>query len=162
GPAFAPLLRYSPYFWLYDHIVFFQGIRGVGRNGIMVAVGFAALAGWGVATLFQFIKQGLKVQAIALIALILLESWSAPLFGPKIPTGSQTPPVYAWLRTEIPADAILLELPYRVSIWAPNPAQRVFDTGVSEFVYEYYSSYHWRRLVNGSTGFTPPVIEDLR
>lgn len=162
GPEFAPLLKYSPYFWLYDNIVFFQGIRGVGRNSIMVAVGLAALAGWGVLTLFQIIKYGFKVQALALIALILLESWSAPLFGPEIPTGSQTPPVYAWLEAETPTDTIVLELPHRVSIWKPDPTQRVFDTGVSEFIYEYYSSYHWRRIANGSTGFTPPIYKDFR
>ncbi|MBE7470436.1 MAG: hypothetical protein DPW09_03840 [Anaerolineae bacterium] len=162
GPRFVSLLRYSPYFWLYDHVVFFQGIRGVGRNSIMVVVGLAALAGWGAATLFKVIKQGFKVQALVLIVLILLESWSAPLRGPEIPTGSQTPPVYTWLRTETPADAIVLELPHRVSIWAPKPSQRVFDTGVSEFIYEYYSSYHWRRIANGSTGFTPPIYERFR
>jgi hypothetical protein len=29
-------------------------------------------------------------------------------------------------------------------------------------MYEYYSSYHWRRLANGSTGFTPPIYDDFR
>jgi len=32
----------------------------------------------------------------------------------------------------------------------------------SEFAYEYYSSYHWRRLLNGGTGYTPPIYKELR
>jgi hypothetical protein len=29
-------------------------------------------------------------------------------------------------------------------------------------MYEYYSTYHWRRLANGSTGYTPPIYDDFR
>jgi hypothetical protein len=171
GPGLAPLLNYSPYGWLYEHVPIFRGIRVPGRYGILVVIGLVGLAGWGAAWLLQLANrqpQGTARAAIGassflpptqlgwgsasaltfgLIGLILLEAWSAPLVGPTFPAGADIPPVYRWLNRETPAEAVALELPFE---------------GASEFLYEYYSSYHWRRLANGGTGFTPPVYRELR
>ncbi|MDX1524157.1 MAG: hypothetical protein R3264_21180, partial [Anaerolineae bacterium] len=125
------------------------------RYGILVVVGLTALAGWGVAYLLssrhnlplshRTPRPGMLV--FGLTALILLESWSAPLIGPEFPAGEQIAPVYHWLRQATPPETVVLELPYQ---------------GASEFIYEYYSSYHWRHLANGGTGFTPPIYKELR
>lgn len=166
GPGLAPLLKFSPYVWLYHHVTFFQGIRVPGRFGILVVLGLVGLAGWGAAKLFRtarltgvdFRFQISNLQptskrafqnwiALTLTALILLESWSAPLIGPEIPAGTAIPVVYPWLRSNTAPDEVLLELPYQ---------------NTSEFMYEYYSSYHWRRLANGGTGFTPPIYKEMR
>lgn len=148
GPALAPLLKYSPYVWLYNNVAAFQGIRVPGRFGILVVIGLVGLAGRGVRqlTITKLKTQNLKL-VVPIIALILLESWSAPLVGPQFPAGPNIPPIYHWLRTETPPEAVVLELPFR---------------GASEFLYEYYSSHHWRRLANGGTGFTPPIYKALR
>ncbi|MCB0210387.1 MAG: hypothetical protein KDJ52_13705 [Anaerolineae bacterium] len=173
GPTFAPLLEYSPYRWLYNHISIFQGIRVPGRYGVLVLLTLSILAGLGTAQLLAFLTRRSNPQSpisqspnplisqspilqfsilhssffILLIALILLESWSAPLIGPQFPAGNAIPPVYAYLREQTPDDAVILELPF---------------ANASEFLYEYYSSHHWRSLANGGTGFTPPVYKDLR
>lgn len=176
GPSLAPLLAYSPYGWLYEQVTIFQGIRVPGRYSILVLIGLVGLAGWGVAWLFDRVSEsrpspptplpqkegsgvsaGLRVNrakpyrgvlfGLGLASLILLEAWSAPLVGPEFPAGANLPPVYDWLRRETPAEAVVLELPFQ---------------GPSEFLYEYYASHHWRRLVNGGTGFTPPVYKALR
>jgi hypothetical protein len=174
GPGLAPLLKHSPYFWLYNHVTFFQGIRVPGRYGILVVLGLAGLAGWGAAQLSIFFKSASQrigqssntqsaprtthhvprttphvssIPYLILIALILLESWSAPLVGPEFPAGQEIALVYYWLQNETPADTVVLELPFQ---------------GPSEFIYEYYSSHHWRRLANGGTGFTPPIYKKLR
>jgi hypothetical protein len=193
GPGLAPLLKYSPYAWLYDHVLFFRGIRVPGRYGILVVLGLVGLAGWGVAGLLALIGRrftGTKSnfpevtystpgQSVAgftkpipqsprrnfptardysrevwpkgiaplLMALILLETWSAPLVGPEFPAGSTIPPVYQWLERETSPETVVLELPFQES---------------SEFLYEYYASYHWRRLANGGTGYTPPIYKALR
>ena len=150
GPGLAPLLRYSPYAWLYDHLVFFQGIRVPGRFSALVLAGLAILAGWGLAAIFNRPAGGRPAYtalALVLAGLVLLEAWSAPLVGPQFPAGQAIPAVYSWLQRETPAETVVLELPY---------------AEFSEFVYEYYSSHHWRRLANGSTGFTPPLYRELR
>jgi hypothetical protein len=158
GEGLAPILRQSPYFWLYDNVSVFQGIRVPGRFGVLVLLGLTILAGWGAAAILRLVSHqtrifGPKAQAsqpvlgVSLIALILLEAWSAPLVGPEFPAGQEIPPVYDWLRHDTPVDTVVLELPFQ---------------GPSEFSYEYYSSYHWRRLANGGTGFTPPIYKELR
>jgi hypothetical protein len=151
GPNLVPLLEASPYRWLYDNVAIFQGIRVPGRFGILVVIGLVGLAGWGAAALLRTTHYALRVTqltlTIALTALILLESWSVPLVGPEIPAGPQLAPVYRWLQTETSPDTVVLELPFQ---------------GPSEFLYEYYSSHHWRRLANGGTGFTPPVYREMR
>jgi len=104
------------------------------------------LAGWGALILSRWSNR-FRLALPGLLALILLESWSMPLVGPEFPPGGQIPPVYRWLSDHTPADTVVLELPYQ---------------GASEFLYEYYSSNHWRQLVNGGTGYTPPIYKELR
>ncbi len=151
GPALASLLKKSPYFWLYEQVLFFRGIRVPARFAILVAFSPAGLAGFGAAALYKIfrVKSATMVVVLGagLIGLVLLESWSAPLEGPTFRAGKNIPEVYQWLARETPADTVVLELPYQ-------------DT--SEFLYEYYSSYHWRRLANGGTGFTPPIYKEMR
>jgi hypothetical protein len=81
-----------------------------------------------------------------LLLLASLEYWSVPLAGPRFAYGEAIPPVYAWLRGT-PGDAVILELPH---------------TDASDFAYEYFSTYHWRKLVNGGTGYTPPAHKLMR
>ncbi len=149
GPSLAPVLKLSPYRWLYEFVPGFQAIRVPGRFGILAVAGLAGLAGWGAAALFRVLRgrRAAAGLAVVLAALVLLETWSVPLVGPEFPAGeAEVPPVYLWLR-ETPAETVVLELPLG---------------SASEFLYEYYSSYHWRRLANGGTGFTPPAYKDLR
>lgn len=154
GPGLAPLLKYSPYAWLYDHVLFFRGIRVPGRYGVLVVLGLVGLAGWGVAGVLSLKRPSWNLPGVwpkglapLLMALVLLESWSAPLVGPEFPAGSTIPPVYNWLEQETSPETVVLELPFNDS---------------SEFLYEYYASYHWRRLANGGTGYTPPIYRTLR
>lgn len=158
GPGLAPLLKYSPYHWLYKNIPIFQGIRVPGRFGILAVFGLSGLAGFGVAQLSS-IKYQVTIRNYQLpitnylfpllIMLILMESWSAPLnpIGPKLPVGEEVASIYHWLRQETNPEDVVLELPYGEA---------------SEFWYEYNSSYHWRPLANGGTGFTPPIYKDMR
>lgn len=161
GPSLAPLLRFSPYIWLYNHVTFFQGIRVPGRFGILVVLGLVGLAGWGAARLFWILDFRFQISnlqptpkravqswvAFALSTFVLLESWSVALIGPEIPAGKDIPAVYPWLRANTAPDEVILELPYQ---------------NASEFMYEYYATYHWRRLANGGTGFTPPIYKEMR
>ncbi len=186
GAAWAWLMAYSPYQWLYENVIIFQAIRVPARFSILTVLGLTILAGFGVARLNYWLSRthptlpkggelkkvpplggfrGADSQEeslmgrltgrqllyhsffIILALLILTESWSAPLRGPEFPVGPDIPLAYDWLREETSPDSLILELPH---------------DDASEFLYEYYSTHHWRRMVNGGTGYTPPIYRDLR
>jgi hypothetical protein len=177
GSALAPALsRLLPYGWLYDHVPGFMGLRVPARSAVLVALGLAGLAGYGLAALqvdgvrrqetgdgsqeTGDRRQGsylptpvfrlplLKVAAPAMLSLAaVVECWSVPLAGPQFPYGQSLPPVYDWLRNNTKPDSVVLELP---------------QEGASEFAYEFFSTYHWRRLVNGGSGYTPAAHRELR
>ncbi len=157
GDALAPLMaKLLPYQWLYEYVPGFTGMRVPARAAVLVAFGLAGLAGVGGAWVWGRLSprvpsSGVMVPLrIALLCVLgvaaVAEYWSVPLEGPQIPSGASLPTVYRWLQGVAP-DAVLLELPQR---------------GASEFAYEYYSTYHWRRLVNGASGYTPAAHREMR
>jgi len=157
GAGLKPVLaRLLPYPWLYEHVPGFRGLRVPARYAALVSLGLAALAGIGFAALRRWlartaavpiaIKRLGAVALVVLLGLAALEYWSVPLAGPTVAYGSAIPAVYRWL-AQTPPGSVVLELPYQ---------------DASEFAYEYYSTYHWRPLVNGGTGYTPPIYRQLR
>lgn len=157
GNTLAPWLSYVlPYRWLYEYVPGFTGMRVPARAAVLVALGLSGLAGAGGAWLVQRLlkRSGLSPRQRlirgtlpVLLALAgVVEYWSVPLSGPEFPAGGTPPEVYTWLR-HTAADTAVLELP---------------QYGHGDFVYEYYSTYHWRRLVNGATGYTPPAHREMR
>ncbi len=157
GSALAPWLSsVLPYRWLYEYAPGFTGMRVPARAAVLVAFGLSGLAGVGGAWLVQrLLKRSslsprqrlIRGTLPVLLALAgVVEYWSVPLSGPELPAGGTPPEVYTWLR-HTATDAAVLELPQR---------------GHADFTYEYYSTYHWRRLVNGATGYTPPAHREMR
>ena len=79
----------------------------------------------------------------ALIGLMLVavtESWRPRLYTLPIAWAHQWPAVYRWLAAQ-PGDPVVAELPLGIPV----------DDGL----YMLASTYHWRRLMNGYTGFGP-------
>ncbi|MDW8071993.1 MAG: hypothetical protein RMK79_11035, partial [Anaerolineae bacterium] len=157
GSALAPWLSHLlPYRWLYEYAPGFTGMRVPARAAVLVALGLAGLAGVGGAWLVRRLlmrphlslrQRLLRGTLPALLALAgVAEYWSVPLSGPELPAGGTPPEVYTWLR-HTATDTAVLELPQH---------------GHADFAYEYYSTYHWRRLVNGATGYTPPAHREMR
>jgi hypothetical protein len=157
GSALAPWLSYVlPYRWLYEYAPGFTGMRVPARAAVLVALGLAGLAGAGGAWLARRLlkrpslssrERLMRGTLLGLLALVgVVEYWSVPLSGPELPAGGTPPEVYTWLR-HTAADTVVLELPQH---------------GHANFAYEYYSTYHWRRLVNGATGYTPPAHREMR
>jgi len=68
------------------------------------------------------------------------QSGLAPLPG-RLWVGDAAPPVYRYVANETPASAVLIELPF---------GEVAFDVR-----YMYYSTLHWRPLVNGYSGGAP-------
>jgi hypothetical protein len=147
--VFSPL----PYRVLFDHVPGFRAIRQPARFHILTMIGLAVLAGIGVAALEVSLRSGSarlrkhwQTWGLVgmLVCLIAVECAAMPFSYARVPLAGQIPPAYRWL-AEQPDDGPVLELPI------------LLDVGAVESPRLYYSTYHWKRLVNGYGGFFPPV-----
>jgi hypothetical protein len=140
---------YAAFYWL---VPGFDGLRVPARFGMIVALGLAALGSIGLAAIGSA-----RVRTIAAGiagALLLVESFAAPIpvnqnstdyarsgLAPLPDTlGVEAPPVYRFVST-LPGRTAIVELPL---------GEPAFDVR-----YMFYSTTHWKPLVNGYTGGQP-------
>lgn len=138
GPAFIP-----GYELLYGVMPLLQAVRTTSRFGYLGIVGLAALAGFGVMLLRRLtaarpsLQAGLAALAVAAVS---LEPLAAPL---ELRSFDGVNPIYRILESE--RDAVVIELPF------PRPESIYLNAA-----YMLNSTAHWKPLVNGYSGFTPP------
>jgi hypothetical protein len=126
---------------LYQYVLPYRGLRVPARISILVGFSLAVFAAWAVRRITTHIPARVPAAIVpaVLSALILLE------YRPSIelePIWKQPPAIYD--RLEPSAVIVELPLPRKETLaW--------FDTR-----YMYFSTFHWRRLVNGNSGFFPP------
>ena len=143
------------YWWLYQYVPGFDGLRVPARMGMLVALFLAVLGGYGARAIERaFRPRGRATIALALAcALFLIEAspapitmngtWSAgalkpppvPLLAPDGP-----PAIYQAVRA-LPSQAVLAEFP--------------FGDEQYDLRYMLYSAAHWRPLLNGYSGGFP-------
>jgi hypothetical protein len=147
-----PLDIAAPYAFLFERVPGFAGTRVPARYGMIVAFALAVLAGFGLRALDRP-KWG--TPALIGVGLALLTEMSVLPFPvnvvppvrdlatpeARIYPPANAPRVYMAVR-RLPADAVLAEFPFG----APEYDRRAM----------YYSITHWRRLLNGYSGFYPP------
>ncbi|HXW07749.1 MAG TPA: hypothetical protein VD833_21145 [Vicinamibacterales bacterium] len=141
--AFEASLGYNgfAYTWLHELVFPYRGLRVPARMSIIVGLSIAILAGFGAARIAAILRR--RWIASAVLGMIgvgifmeyrttvrLREVWPLP------------PPVYEALRSDPPS--VLLELPL------------VEPDTVLEPMYMYHSTFHWQKLINGYSGFSPP------
>ncbi|MCG6950614.1 MAG: DUF6044 family protein [Acidobacteria bacterium] len=144
----------GPYRLLYDHVPGFDGLRAVARIHIMTLNSLAVLAAFGVASVVAAIRrQGpRRVAAFGIPLLLLIEYFSVPVPTTRVPAKDELPSVYGWLAEEPGGGPILeLPLPYR------GPRKNL-----TEIARVYASTVHWRRILNGYSGYLPPVNREIR
>lgn len=163
----------GPYRLFYDYFPGWVGLRAAMRYGGFVLFAVAILAGMGLAWLFERMrdevgrmKLGTKFSSCILptsslkfilhpsyfILVILLFGtfWEYRADITYINPGilPNPPEVYRWLAE--PAQAgVVLELPP-----APDPVN-------PPSIRDYYSTFNWQPLVNGVSGYLPPVMLDI-
>jgi hypothetical protein len=142
----------APYLLLFEYVPGFDAVRVPARFGMVVALMLAVLAGFGAARIAKR-RYGGFVLALA-GAGFLVEAHGLPFVvnGLSPVSGFNTPEarVYRPARApavyheaaRLPRDAVILELP----LGLPD-----FDLRAV-----YYSTAHWRPLINGYSGFFPP------
>ncbi|MDX2435528.1 MAG: discoidin domain-containing protein [Acidobacteriota bacterium] len=144
----------GPYRLLYDHVPGFNGIRSTGRIHIMTLNSLAVLAAFGVAgAQASSQRRWLRLTAAAGIPLLMLmEYFSAPIPTTRIPSKDELPPVYRWL-AEDPEGGPILELPLAFD----GPRKNL-----KEIARVYSSTIHWRPMINGYSGYLPPLYIEMR
>jgi hypothetical protein len=146
----------SPYLFLYEHVPAFDGLRVPARLAMLVAMTLAVLAGFGAQAVARW--RGGAVALAAVRGLFLLVATHvpftlngmAPVRDLVTPEARIYPPQQAPTVAEMARQSegsILVELP----IGQPDYDLRAV----------YYSTVHWRRLVNGYSGFFPPHYGQL-
>jgi hypothetical protein len=154
------VLETAPYALFYRLVPGFDGLRVPARFGMIVALGLSALAGLGLSALRTTLRMQTSAPIAAVAALLIaIESFAAPIpinqtssdyarpgLAPLPPLTRTAPPVYEFLRT-LPADSAIVELPL---------GEPAFDVR-----YMFFSTTHWRPLVNGYTGGRPAEYELL-
>lgn len=138
----------GPFRLLHAYVPGFDAIRAVARVHVLTMLALAAAAAFGARRVFE--RQGRwkrTLAVIAILALVTVEYLSIPMPLEKIPVGDEIPPVYQWLALQ-DGPTPVLELPLR-------PGYRLGCERV------YYSIYHRKAIVNGFSGFIPPLYGEL-
>ena len=138
------------YRFFYENLLPFRALRIPARMGLIVGFSLAVLAGHGVARVSGRLNPGRRALLAAVCScLILYEYRSKPWDLTFVPT--KAPVIYASLPSLAKdASSAVVELP----IAQEDPT------------YMYYSTFHWRPLLNGYSGFFPKsygqVVEALK
>jgi hypothetical protein len=122
-----------------------DGLRAPARFAVLVLLLLAMLAATGLVRLGRALggRSSGWVAAVA-IAACALEFWAFPTSLRHPPAGRTN---LTRLLASFPADTVVLHLP------VPR-ADRLWGR---ETTYQYLSIFHWRPLVNGYSGYAPPV-----
>jgi hypothetical protein len=150
-----------PYDLLYYAFPGFKVIRVPPRFIILVLLALGVLSAFAVRAVITRIAAkknvGLSVVALlVIIGLLMLDLMSIALPMYKVPVNGQIPPVYTWLK-EQPGDTPTVELPLA------NYNPKTFKDGLQyeetwlerEPLRTYYSTLHWKKILNGYSGFIP-------
>lgn len=132
-----------PYALLYYFVPGFQGLRVPVRFIYVVALAVAVLAGFAVATLQRRWKFKTAYLAVPLLALLCLEYVSDVNYLNSNALRQDPPSVNRWL-AEHEAGAVL------------NVPLSSSDS--SNLFYQYWARTDWQPLMNGFSGFMPPLM----
>ena len=143
----------GPYYFLYKYFPGFDGLRAPSRFHIFVMLSLAVLAAFGTRAIWQRLKGWRRPFFAGLVSLLMLaEYFSVPIPLTKVLVKEEIPEVYRWLGSQKDEDFAVLELPL------PHPAKS--DRGL-DCLRVYYSAYHWKNLVNGYSGYSSPLYDEL-
>jgi len=126
--------------FLYTHVPGFQAIRVPARWAMIAYLGMSMMIAIATAAL----ARGRRWVAFAIATLFIVELNAAPIrWYLAIP---EPPPVYRWL-AGLQMHRAIVELP--------------IEDSDSEYLYLYRATAHHHRLINGISGFAPPVYLSL-
>ena len=150
-----PLHGIGLYGVLYDHVPGFDGLRVPARYAMIAAVFLSVVAGYGAARLMSWfgrvtpsssrivpVLAALFLVEAAFVPMAVNQTWGDGAISPpaRIEPRTEAPPVYHTL-ADLPSNTVVAEFPFGDPAW--------------ELRYVYYSTVHWKRLLNGYSGGFP-------
>jgi hypothetical protein len=130
------------YPYLHQYVTIFQGLRAPARASIFFLMFLGALAARGCIGLLRPLPAKMRVACLTAIgSAMMLEYWLEPLPMWRYP---DRPPLYHFLAEQ--PDGIVAEFPVPHLELLPAHDAR----------YAYMSIFHWKRMVNGYSGYYPP------
>ena len=117
----------------------FRAIRVPSRGIVLFDLALGVLAAWGLSLL----SRGRKWMIAAALLLVAVEYRDFPV--EVTPVAKDPAPVYRWL-AGVPLSGAVIEWPFGTD---------------DEVEYEFRSTAHWKPLVNGYSGFSPPHYQEL-
>jgi hypothetical protein len=159
GPAFQwggkvlkiPFIIPLPYALFYYLVPGFNGMRNSARWEFLALFALSILIGIVLADAWR--KQKVFVQFIltGIICLVTILEYPLPLPLEKVAEKEEFPMIYSKV-ANLPQNKAIIELPLYSWRMAPFASQ--------EFLREYYTTSHFRKMVNGYSGFSPPEWEE--
>lgn len=146
-----PLQGLGLYGVLYDAVPGFEGLRVPARYAMIAAVFVSAAAGLGLSAFLRRVSYP-RVVALSVAVAFLIEAAFVPMtvnasWGdgvvqppPRVEPAARAPAVYRYL-AGLRAPAVIAEFPFGDPAW--------------ELRYVYYTTVHWKRVVNGYSGGFP-------
>ncbi|HEY7817641.1 MAG TPA: hypothetical protein VIG29_05450, partial [Vicinamibacteria bacterium] len=125
--------------FLYEHVVFFRGLRALTRFGLLPLLSLSALAAAGASWLLS--ERGLRRPRLAAAGMALFFIAESTALPYKLSTWKDEPPeVYRWLAGAEAKPGPIVELPFKI-----------IDTQ-----YMFWARHHgFRPMLNGDSGFVP-------
>lgn len=147
------IYSYGPYQILYDYFPGFEGLRVSSRFFIFVIFSMGIFAALGLKTMEGYWgKNKGRIISYLIIILTLIEYLSTPIPLSEVPVKESIPMIYQWLSGQKNAKKIIeLPLPFRKQ-----------DTALVECPRVYFSTYHWKKIFNGFSGYIPSNYEEMR
>ncbi|MCD6031105.1 MAG: hypothetical protein K0S78_3279, partial [Thermomicrobiales bacterium] len=170
GPSFGPRHGQGPplpYGWMFDHVPFFRAMRVPARLGGLTNLTIVLLAGLGLATAWERLRAGSRLWRFShhvwagpvltgvIAAAVLAELWTGAIPLESVDRGADAGVAARWLATQ-PAGPVM-----------EFPAESVFADPAAASVRRHYgetmfwSTVHWKPLVNGNSGFIPRAYSDF-
>jgi hypothetical protein len=145
------------YPFLHDHVRVFAGLRAPARASIFCLLFLGVLTAYGCAALENYMRGSRKENdpasnitrtrhlafGVVVSAVLLLEYWVAPLHLTRF--HNRAPFLYSWLASQ--PRGVVAEFPMPPPGRLPGYESR----------YIYMSTFHWMPLINGYSGYYPPV-----
>jgi hypothetical protein len=146
----------GPYQLLYYFVPGFDGIRSTGRYSIFLLISIVITIGIAFSHYFNSLKDNFKktliIFVIATFILFEFAFTGAPMYSYPEATSSDSTNLYAWMKSQ-PDEKVFIELPMG---FIDNELKTNYD-----ILYVFRSSTHFKKIVNGYSGYYPPGYLDL-
>lgn len=162
--SFGPFLHWSgktihepfpiplPYAVFYYIFPGFQGFRNSARWEMLFVLTMSVAICLLLFSVLRKTNRLTKAVIYSFLILLVIAEYNFPMKFVKVVQAKDFPKVYAWLKN-LPGDIKIIEMP--VYNWNLQPFVS------SERTREYYSTIHFKKIVNGASGFSPPPWQNM-